>query len=220
MLDARLNKIFDLVPNCHTVADIGCDHGHLPAELLLAKKVQYAIAGDISKPSLLKAEKYARLTGLSDKMDTRVGSGLDILSPGEADTVIIAGMGGLLIGEILKSAYEKIDKEFFILQPMTSVCELREFLIENGFEITDEEMAEEGGKIYNIICARKGKRADYDTTFGTCLIEKMHPLLKKQTIIKKEKLQKILVQIESSGSADTSHIKDKLSKCDSLLERW
>ena len=57
MITERLKKAAELIGETEILADIGCDHGHLPAELLLAKKVQYAIAGDISKPSLLKAEK-------------------------------------------------------------------------------------------------------------------------------------------------------------------
>lgn len=221
MLDNRLKKIFDLCPPCKTVADIGCDHGHLPAELIKRGKAERAVAGDISRPSLLKAERFARLCGLSDRIDTRVGSGLDVLLPGEADTVIIAGMGGLLICEILKSAYEKIDKEFFILQPMTGVSELREFLVTEGFCITDEEMAEEGGKLYNIICAKSGKTEDYDTEFGSHLLNKRHPLLKKQTELKKDKLEQILAQIEKSGNnTDVSLLENKLYKCRSVLERW
>ena len=85
MLDKRLKKIFDLCPECDCMADIGTDHGHLPAELVKVGKVKRAIACDISEPSLKKAEFTARFSGISDKMETRLGSGLEKLGCGEAD---------------------------------------------------------------------------------------------------------------------------------------
>ena len=204
------------------MADIGTDHGHLPAELVKASRVKRAIACDISEPSLKKAEFTARFSGISDKMETRLGSGLEKLGCGEADCVVIAGMGGVLISDILKSAYDKITREFFILQPMTSVSELRHELVTSGFCITDEEMAEEGSRLYNIICAKKGSMGEYDTETGTVLLDKKHPLLRKQLTKKAAKLKGIISGIEQANpdNPDCPALKDKLYSIESLLERW
>ena len=222
MLDKRLKKIFDLCPECDCMADIGTDHGHLPAELVRCGKVQRAIACDISEPSLKKAEFTARFSGLSHKIETRLGSGLERISKGEVDTVVIAGMGGVLIGDILKSAYDMITNELFILQPMTSVPELRKDLKNSGFCITDEEMAEEGGRIYNIICAKKGCMGDYDFESGTVLFEKRHPLLKVQLEKNVLKFKGIIEGTEKSNplNPDIPVLKQKYAGYVDLLERW
>ena len=222
MLDKRLKKIFDLCPRCDVMADIGTDHGHLPVELIKQGKVNRAIACDISAPSLKKAEFSARFSGLSSKIETRLGSGLDKIGKDEVQCVVIAGMGGLLIADILKTAYEKIGNEVFILQPMTSACELRRELSENGFCIYDEDMAEEGGKLYNIICVRKGEMLDYDFENGSKLLKKRHPLLKIQLEQKCSKLERIIEQIMSSNpdNSDIFELKNKLNDYKSVLERW
>ena len=212
MLDNRLKKIFDLCPECDCMADIGTDHGHLPAELVRCGRTKYAIACDISEPSLKKAEFTARFSGLSDKIETRLGFGLEPVKMGEVSCVVIAGMGGALISDILKSACDKITDEVFILQPMTSVSELRRSLKDNGFCITDEEMAEEGGRLYNIICAELGSMGEYDFECGSVLFEKRHPLLKKQlemNVIKFEgKIESFL--LNESGALLVLYVKKKL----------
>ena len=89
MLSPRLKAIYDNINRCKVLADIGCDHGFIPIEAVKNGIVRRAVACDVSKPSLLKAEKNIRLAGLSEKIDTRFGDGLEPLSQGEADTVQI-----------------------------------------------------------------------------------------------------------------------------------
>ena len=105
MISKRLQHIVDIVTYFDTIADIGCDHGYVCIELIKNKKVKKAIASDISYPSLKKTIDYVKENNIEDKIETRVGNGLEILSTDEVDAVIIAGMGGVLISDILKNNY-------------------------------------------------------------------------------------------------------------------
>lgn len=90
-------------------------------------------------------------------METRLGNGLESIKRGEADTVIIAGMGGILIGNILENSKDVLTEvKTLILQPMTAVCELRKYLNENNYKITDEVLVKEDNKLYTIIKAEHG----------------------------------------------------------------
>ena len=164
MLTERLEKIKNLVEKSNIVLDVGTDHGYVPISLINEKRASKVIAADINEGPLKNAQKNIRLAGLSKVIETRLGSGLVPLKKGEADTVIIAGMGGILIADILKESYEKaIMAEKLILQPMYSQEVLRAYLIENGFEIIKEYLVRENDKIYNIIESKPGQEnRNYD----------------------------------------------------------
>ncbi len=164
MLTERLLKVKNLVEKSNTVLDVGTDHGYVPISLITEKRAEKVIAADINEGPLKNADKNIRLAGLSEFIELRLGSGLVPVQKGEADTVIIAGMGGILIADILKESYQKvIDVKRLILQPMYSQEILRKYLIENGFEIIKEYLVKENEKIYNIIDAKPGKeKRSYD----------------------------------------------------------
>ena len=103
-----------MVTHFETIADIGCDHGYVCVELIKNNKVKKAIASDISYPSLKKTIDFVKVNKIEDKVETRVGDGLDVLKIDEVDSMIIAGMGGVLISEILKKNYNL--KSNFILK--------------------------------------------------------------------------------------------------------
>lgn len=211
MLSPRLKAIYNNINRCEVLADIGCDHGFIPIEAVKGGIAHRAVACDISKPSLLKAEKNIRLAGLSKKIDTRCGGGLEPLSKGEADTVIIAGMGGILIADILKSGFSKIGSAKLILQPMSNIPELRERLVNGGFSITGESLVREERRIYTVISAEIGKTEDYDFEVGTALIDNKDPLLKEWLIERIECENEILSKIPR-GSDDFikhSRLKEK-----------
>ncbi len=161
-LNPRLLKIANLIPPCESLADIGTDHAYIPIYALLEKKVRSAIASDINRGPVLRAEENVRAFGLEDKLELRLGPGLETISPGEAETIVIAGMGGILISDILKnsSAVVKSAKNL-ILQPMTAVKELREYLLCHSFTIENEVLVSEEDKIYNILCVRVGGKSEY-----------------------------------------------------------
>lgn len=177
MLPPRLKTIFDFIPQCGFLADIGCDHGFIPTEAVKQGVAKRAAACDISEPSLMKADKNIRFSGLSDKIETRLGGGLAPLGQYEADVIIIAGMGGHLIADILYEGFEKIGGAKLILQPMTNVPELRRRLTDGGFKITAEKLAKEDRRIYTVIAAEIGESEPYDCDIGSALADARDPLL-------------------------------------------
>ncbi|ERT64871.1 class I SAM-dependent methyltransferase [Peptoniphilus sp. BV3AC2] len=150
MISKRLNKISSHIKG-KRMADIGTDHGLVPIFLIENKIVDYAIAADISKPSLQKAIDLAKEKNI--ELDARLGDGMEVLNPEDGiETVVIAGMGGVLIGEIL-SASEISKNVRLILQPMQGARELRKYLFENGYEIIDEDVVFEDDRYFEIIVA-------------------------------------------------------------------
>ncbi len=152
-LDNRMEKIADCVPCGSVVADIGTDHGKLPIYLAQTGKIKKAVAADINEMPLLKAVNNVKKYRLEDKIDTYLTNGLIGIEKFAPSCVVIAGMGGELIEQILREG--TIDKECvtFVLQPMTKEAHLRQYLCENGYLITDEHIVKDR-KIYQIICAR------------------------------------------------------------------
>ena len=156
-LTPRLKKIADLIPQGSVVADIGTDHAYIPAYCVMQGISPKAFAMDVNEGPLKSAEQTVNQYGISHKVELRLSDGIEKLSPGEADVVVIAGMGGLLIESILK-AHPEVLKEgtMLILQPMLAQKELREYLFSSGNAVTDEYLAVEGDKVYNIIVAKAG----------------------------------------------------------------
>ena len=161
-LNPRLRKIAELVPPNTCTADIGTDHAYIPIVLVNGGITPKAIASDIKKGPLMRADENIRKNGLADVIETRLGSGLKTLSPGDAEVIIIAGMGGILIGDILEESRAVTDSaKRLILQPMTAVPELREYLTKNNYEITAEYLEAEEEKLYNIIVAKPHGQTEY-----------------------------------------------------------
>lgn len=206
-MDKRLQRISDYVEQGMKIADIGTDHGYLPIELIQSGKIDYAIVSDISKESLKKAQALIRQKKLSFKVDARVGAGLTILEKREVDAVIIAGMGGHLIAQILEDGKEVIrQSDFrFILQPMQNPEALRKYLILSGYDISNEALAKEGSKIYQIIVAQKGQAKSYDSIelqYGKKeSYNESEKVLYHQLILAKQKeVEKIIKQLEKADT--------------------
>lgn len=199
-LSNRLIAIANFVPKNSIVADIGTDHGYIPVYLVennIAKKV---IGTDISKGSLDKIIDYIKTLNLEHIIDARLGDGLEVIKPYEVDTVIIAGMGGLLIRDILEKNKEVTDSiANFILQPMVAAKELRQYLVDNNFEIIEEELVKEDGKYYEIIFAKKGKsyiEKEIYYEISPLLIKKKHPLLREFIQFRFRELENIIEEIK------------------------
>lgn len=179
VLDPRLSLIAELVGKCECYADIGCDHGRLGAFLLQTGCCRRAQLTDISSPSLDKAKRLISLLGFKDRVDFCVGDGaLALSSP--ADVVVIAGMGGTTIGEIICKGREKLNDARLVLQPNVAALELRRTLSDAGYCITDEHIAPDGRRNYVIIVAEPGESC-YDEKqqiVGPVLLEKMPDTLK------------------------------------------
>ncbi|MDO5708394.1 MAG: class I SAM-dependent methyltransferase [Andreesenia angusta] len=216
-LTERLKKIVDFIDYDDRVADIGTDHGYIPVYLIREKMMKDIIASDINELPLENARKYIEKANLEDRIDLRIGNGLEVLEKNEVDTVIIAGMGGILISEILdrdKELTESIDK--FILQPMVGIEELLIYLEKNDYNIVDESLAKEGDKIYQIFKvkrASKEKRAIIEYEFSDALIEKNDIVFKEFLDKKIAKLGLIIESIKSnSDKIDQKYLKNLENK--------
>ncbi|WP_325200065.1 tRNA (adenine(22)-N(1))-methyltransferase [Oscillibacter sp.] len=156
-LTPRLRLLADWVPSGARLADIGTDHGYLPVWLRLRGRVGSAIACDLREGPLAHARETGRSYGV-DGIDYRLGNGLAVVSPEEADAVVIAGMGGENIAAILARAPWTADgRHILLLQPQTRAETLRAFLAENGYAIRREALVEDRGVIYPVIEAGGGE---------------------------------------------------------------
>lgn len=154
-LTDRLLKIASLVSDDKKIADIGTDHGYIPVYLLNEGRVPFAVLADVNKGPLDNARKEVIQNNLLEKVDLRLGSGIEVLEIGEVEEVIIAGMGGILISELLEAKKEVAHSiEKLILQPMQAQEELRRYLLNNGYEILKEVLVREDFRIYEIIVAK------------------------------------------------------------------
>lgn len=227
VLSDRLKTIADFVPLNSIVGDIGTDHGYLPVYLIEKRISKKVIASDISKNSLEKIIQLVKLKGLEDKIDIRLGDGLEVFKQFEVDTLVIAGMGGLLIRDILDKNKEITDSIVnFILQPNMASKELREYLYENSFEIVDEKLVKEAGKFYEIIFAKRGKdyvEDDIYLEFGKRLFLNKDPLLKEYVQHKITMMESIIGELIATDSQKSREryfeLKEKIRSYKEVLSK-
>ena len=157
-LSPRLRMAADMVPAGVRLADVGTDHAYLPAALILEGKIPWAIAADLRRGPLDRARATVWEYGLTGKVAFRLCDGLAGIRPDEADAVAIAGMGGETIAAILSAAPWIRERDVpLILQPMSSMPELRGWLQKNGFRIAEERLAREENTLYTALLVRAGE---------------------------------------------------------------
>ena len=152
VLSERLSLIASMVPQGKSVCDVGTDHGYLPAALCLSGKYPCITATDIREKPLENALKNLEKLGVKD-VKLILCDGLQGVKEDEAETVIIAGMGGDVISGIIDRCPFK-ERSVFILQPMTAAPVLREYLAKNGFYAEKEIAVTENRKIYSVMLYR------------------------------------------------------------------
>jgi tRNA (adenine22-N1)-methyltransferase len=202
-LSSRLAAVASFVPLESTVADIGTDHGYLPVHLVTSGICSQAIASDTGKKPLLAAEQLIKLLALDKKIDLRLGDGLRVLHPGEAETVCIAGMGGATIIKILEEAPAQLGTvKRLILQPMKVPPQVREWLMNHDWRIVGEEIVFEDKLFYEIIAAEPGREilSEEELEVGPVLLKTKHPMLKAFLTKKVETLEYILKSLEKSST--------------------
>ena len=151
----RLQLIASLVPQGARPVDVGSDHAYLPVYLVQNGRVREAYATDVNEGPIRRAEKNIKEAGLSHCIKTRKCDGLDGVEDFAPDTVIVAGMGGELIANILdQSSYVQQKSPLLILQPMTQAAHLRTYLLANGFDVISEHLLPEAHRMYQIIVCR------------------------------------------------------------------
>ena len=181
-LSKRLLAVAGFVTPGSRVADIGTDHAFVPIYLMEHKIVPSALAMDIGKGPLLAAEEHIKEHGLEKYITARQSDGVLALQDGEADSVIIAGMGGALVIKILSEGRERLrNVKELILQPQSEVEKVRHFLYESGYHITAEEMVFEDGKYYPMMHAVPGRDdtvyPESDFKYGGWLIREKNEVL-------------------------------------------
>ncbi|PLT34678.1 tRNA (adenine(22)-N(1))-methyltransferase TrmK [Bacillus sp. V5-8f] len=208
-LSMRLESVANYIPKNSILADIGSDHAYLPCYAILKGLASKAIAGEVAEGPFQSARQQVKQTELEQLVEVRKGDGLEVLSPNEATCITIAGMGGSLISNILESGKEKLDGvKRLILQPNVGASNIRYWLIENGWELIDEEILEEDEKIYEILIAEKGDplrayRSDRDSGIflGPFLKENRNGTFLKKWSLEKAHWKKILKQLEEKGQS-------------------
>lgn len=196
-----------------SIIDIGTDHGYVPIYLCQSNKIDYAIASDINSGPLEKAVQNINQYKLADKITTILSNGFENINK-TVDTAIIAGMGGNLIIDILKSSYSDKLKQI-VVQPQLDIYDVRKFLHTIGFSINNEEMIVEQNKYYNIISAVKGYE-QYDKEqyyeFGKILIQKKSSVLKENIANSIKKYDIIIKELSTKGSINATKRQEYLKK--------
>lgn len=156
-LTPRLRAIAMQVPQGARLVDVGTDHGYLPVWLLLQGRIEQAIAADLREGPLDRARETARQYGQVENICFRLCNGLTDITADEVDTVVIAGMGGETISAIIEAAPWVCQDKLLLLQPMTGMPQLRQWLQSHGYIILEEQIVREGKRLYSIWTVRGGE---------------------------------------------------------------
>ncbi len=218
-LSTRMKTIADMVPEGLSVADIGCDHGFVSIYLVNERKAPYALAMDVNEGPLLRAKEHIAQYGLQDRISTRLSDGAVGLSKGEVEAAVIAGMGGRLTMRIIVDSADKFKQmKSLVLSPHSDIPLVRGFLVDNGFEIQDEEMVFDEGKYYSIIrCAWVGAEtqlSDIQKEYGPKLLEKKHPVLKEYLTHEAVKMREIRERLAAGENHST-----RVAEIDRILDQ-
>ena len=145
----RLRAVYSLIKG-NVLADIGTDHGFLPIFACLQNEKLRAVACDFNQGPLERAKENIKQYGLENRIDTRLGFGIEPLGDDETECVVIAGMGGMNIVEILK---EPRQVKRLILQPQRDLSLVKDFVTGRGYVIINEITVEDRGRKYTVIGA-------------------------------------------------------------------
>ena len=215
-IDERLTAIATLIKG-GTVADVGGDHGKLGYYLVSTDRAEKVIATDISAPSLQKAQELAFDNGVSHLMETRLGDGLSPIKSNEADVVVIAGLGGDVMAEILSSA--RLDgKEFdhFVLSPNTHPEKVRRELALSNHTIVTDNLTECAGKYYTIISTQLNK--DYKETLDDEQIV-YGKFFTTDEVFKKRTLEEIATMRNILETHRSTQLEEKIARLEGILEK-
>ena len=221
-LSKRMQENADLCFAGGTVADIGCDHGYLSIYLVQSGKKDRAIAMDVRLGPLSKAKENVSAYCLEDKITFRLSDGLEKLKVGEADTIIIAGMGGPLMEQILTKGRDvALSCKELILQPQSDIPHFRRYLMDEGYLFLDERCVFDEGKYYfpMRVCPPTSEFA-----YGGNTLQQKNETLREFLLKEKNTWEKTLEQVEASGSEKVEsrrrEIQEKLSLIHKGLEYY
>ncbi|RSD27473.1 tRNA (adenine(22)-N(1))-methyltransferase [Mesobacillus subterraneus] len=221
-LSNRLEAVANKIPEGSRIADIGSDHAYLPCNVVNKGIVPFAIAGEVAQGPYLSALEQVQSENLTEQISVRKGDGLEVMEPGEVDCITVAGMGGTLISTILENGKEKLEGvSRLVLQPNVGSFAVRSWLIDNGWELVDEEVLKEDGKIYEILVAEKGDplkpyqqtQIEKGILFGPFLLKEKTTVFKEKWRAEKKNWERILNQLEqASQNEEAASKRDELQK--------
>ena len=222
-LDDRLLSVASLVRKGSIVADVGTDHAYVVAYLIENGIIENAIASDINKGPLENARQTLIDCGISEKVTLILSDGLKNVPENSADDIVIAGMGGILISEILENApWIKNENVHIIAQPMTHGETLRKWLCENGFRINREVASTDGKRLYVAISASYTGKAN-NKSEGYYYVGE---LMAENDELSKKYIDKTLISLEkkynaqkSAGLDDKEGLDDLISEIKALIGR-
>ncbi len=245
-LSKRLGAVAALVTAGGTVADVGTDHAYLPIWLIRTGAASRAIAMDVNPGPLARAQEHIAQYGMEAAIETRRSDGLAALRQGEADSIVIAGMGGALMARILetglgnlRSCRERVQPtqnresargsnrlescRELILQPQSEIWLVRAWLDRNGWEIAREDMVCEDGKFYPMMRAERADAAalgmdEMDLRFGPLLLRERHPVLREFLIHERELNRRILASLEGQSGETARTRAEEVQRAQSLVE--
>ncbi|WP_027825618.1 tRNA (adenine(22)-N(1))-methyltransferase [Lactobacillus psittaci] len=214
MLETRLAHLAAMVDENTRLADIGTDHAYLPIDLVKSGKIQFAIASDVAKGPLDNAKTDILEAGLSNQIQTRLGSGLETIKPEDKiETVVIAGMGGKLMTDLLEAAKEK-DELYptLILEPNIGESGVRKWLMEHNYQIIQEEIIDTAGHIYELIKAiltdKMHQLSDKEILFGPFLLKEKNSVFIKKWTNQLAYQKQLLVNLNKAKNKDMTRISE------------
>lgn len=202
-MSGRLAAVASFVESGCRVADIGTDHGYIPIYLVQTGRAVSALAMDVRRGPLDRARAHIEALDpqLRARLETRCSDGLKALSPGEADTVVIAGMGGELVIRILSEGGHVWDSvRNWILSPQSELQKVRHFFREQGFFICREIMVRDDGKYYTVMKVRRGPMEELSEAaylYGPCLLKQKSPVLAEFLKKEENRVREILKKLEA-----------------------
>ena len=213
-LSERMLRTAGFVSRGNRTADVGCDHAYTSIYLIEQGIAPRVIAMDVNAGPLSRAKENVRKFGMEEIIDLRLSDGLTKLLPGEADTVLIGGMGGPLMERILSAYPETVAtvKEL-VLQPQSEIGAFRRFVQSIGFRITEEDMLFEDGKFYTILRAEHGTDESWteeEYLYGKRFRETALPVLREFLADESRKLKAVLAGVSAAGTEKAEGRKEEL----------
>ena len=190
-LSKRMQSVADMIQPCDAVGDIGCDHAFVSIYLVEQHRAKRVIASDVRRGPITIAKRNIEAMNLSDQIEIRMGDGLDTIVPGEVNAIVLAGMGGMLMIDILERGEAVVARcDQLVLQPQSDIEKVRRYLTEKGYHLADEQMLIDAGKYYNLLDVRVHEmvqKDEYDCSkladdwcymYGGSLLRKKDPVLR------------------------------------------
>lgn len=223
-LSERMAAVASMVSFGTAAADIGCDHGYVSIYLYNSGKCRKCIAADVKEGPLRTAEKNIEAYKAEEGVEVRLSDGLENISCGEADCLIISGMGGNLIIKILDAFPDKRDAAAeMVLEPQSDAEKVRRYLCSKGYSIEKEALVTERGKYYPVMKAvRSEKRqslSEEEYIYGPCLIKNRDPLLKEYLHKEGRRIESVILELEAAGSKTAGERLYRLKKDAEMIEK-